>query len=157
MAAPDLEPLRAMLAAQLPVRARWLIDETPCDWDFSRAQQPLRPISLGADVPALWRGLYIFGEEDYAEGGGARSFIGINAEAGDVFGLDLERDEPLYVFNSTPQRFIDTFLLFDQALGQKSAAAIGLAARAQAIDPEAFERSEWRDAARHVERRLSAA
>jgi hypothetical protein len=158
MPSVNLDELRLEVAGRLPVRVRWLLDETPWDWDFSRARQALQPLS-DADaetwmeiLPEDWRQLYIFGEEAFAAGGGARPFLGVHIQSGEVYGLDVERDDAAaYFLNSSVPAFIDTFLLFDEVLGKRVAATSRLSDRARAADPKGFDRSEWRDAAEHVE------
>jgi hypothetical protein len=98
-------------------------------------------------VPADWRKLYLFGAENIAKGGGARPFVGIHVETGGVYGLDVERDtSPLFILNSSVARFIETFLLFENVIGRRTAAAFGLTDRVREADPETFSRSEWRHA-----------
>lgn len=41
----NTEELRYEIVARLPVRSRWLLHETPWDWDFSRATRSLEPLS----------------------------------------------------------------------------------------------------------------
>jgi hypothetical protein len=156
MASLDPELLRIELVTQLPVRARWIFGETPCDWDFSRAQWPLHSPSssefTGGDIPESWLRLRIFGEEDYADGGGAHPLLGIDYETGEVFGLDVERNAlSVYILNSSVERFIVTFLLFDRVLRLRTETVLGLAGKVYEIDPGVFERSEWRDTADYVE------
>jgi hypothetical protein len=125
-----------------------LIGETPCDWDFSHAQHPLQPATsleiTGAVIPDTWQQLYLFGETNHAEGGGALPYFGIHIVTGEVCGFDVERDgPPVNILNSSALRFIDSFSLFDRVFGHKTETASGLAARVRAIDPDVFERSEW--------------
>ena len=152
-----LEDTRGQLLSSLPAKARWLLGETPLEWRFERAQQPLQPltsadISSGA-IPAHWLPIHIFGEYSYADGGGATAFLGIDIQTGQVRGLDVERDDSSAVFllNSTVQQFIDTFLLFSHVLVHRSEAVAELAANAKAIDPAVFPNSSWRVLADHVE------
>jgi hypothetical protein len=67
----DPESVRMQIAARLPIRVRWLVDETPLDFDFSRSQAPLRSIAagdiIGGGIEEEWTSLDIFGEDDYAE------------------------------------------------------------------------------------------
>jgi hypothetical protein len=98
-----------------------------------------------------WRELFIFGEEDFAEGGGASPFVTIQSQTGMVFGLDVERDgDATFLLNSSVSHFIETFRVFDEVLRTGTASPSGLLERVRAADPDAFERSEWRDAAEHV-------
>src|SRR6266487_5307312 len=102
----DLEAARLLILRDLPPRVRWLINWTPCDYDFSRSQALLRPIEaadLGdCEIVEEWTSLALFGEEDFAKGGGARPFIGIHRETREVFGLDIERESfELFLLNSS--------------------------------------------------------
>jgi len=105
-----------MLAARLPARARWRLGDSPLDWDFSRAAHPLEALpedhaqTLAAILPNDWRELLIFGEDDYAEGGGAQSFLTVHTRTGEVFGVDGERDAPVYFLSSSVTAFVETFL-----------------------------------------------
>lgn len=156
MGEPVIEDLRAKVAVQLPSRVRWRIAETPWDWDFSRAREALKPISAddvsqGTALSSDWSELFIFGEEDFAEGGGASPFVTIQSQTGMVFGLDVERDgDATFLLNSSVSHFIETFRVFDEVLRTGIASPSGLLERVRAADPAAFERSEWRDAAEHV-------
>lgn len=145
----DIESIRLQVRARLPVRARWLVNGTPLDFDFSRAQTPLRGITAEDIIGGMLEGerasLRIFGEDDYAEGGGAHSYLGVHLESGKVFGLDLERRcSPMFLLNSDIDRFIQTFLALDQALRLDNLDRQQIAGRLNEIDPGAFERSEWR-------------
>ena len=155
MNADDLKLLQASLAAGLPLSARWVIDETPWDWDFSLAQQELQPASeadiSGGDLPPEWLELYLFGSQDYSEGGGARPFVGIHKDTGAVYGLDVERDsECLYFLNSSVPCFIETYWIFFEILGEGTGSRHGLPARVRAADPEGFDQSEWKDLANEL-------
>jgi len=145
-----------MLAARLPPRARWLLGDSPLDWDFSRAAHPLEALpedhaqTLAAILPNDWRELLIFGEDDYAEGGGAQSFLTVHTRTGEVFGVDGERDAPVYFLSSSVTAFVETFLLFDRVLRGGVGTASELAEAARAVDPRGFDRSEWRDLAQYM-------
>lgn len=144
----DLESIRLQVRARLPVRARWLVNGTPLDFDFSRSQTPLRCITADDIIGGVleeWASLRMFGEDDYAEGGGAYSYLGVHFESGEVFGLDVERQcSPMFLLNSDIDRFIQTFLALDQAFRLASLDRQQIAGRLNKIDPGAFERSEWR-------------
>ena len=47
---------------------------------------------MNGDLEPEWSALDLFGEEDYAEGGGASPFLGVHRSSGKIFGLDVERD-----------------------------------------------------------------
>lgn len=158
-----LEALRLQLVQRLPPRVRWTLDGTPWAWDFSRAREPLRPLSAEESedwldvLPRHWSELFVFGEYDFAAGGGASPFITVHSQKGEVHGLDIEREgDVTFLLNSSVSRFIDTILVFDEVLGTRGAPATGLLERVRAADPVVFVRSEWRDAAEHVVETLSA-
>ena len=150
--APDVEALRLTIVERLPVRSRWLLAGASLDWDFSRAAQPLQSLS-DADaekwkevLPSDWRELFIFGEESYAEGGGAAPLLCVHAETGEVIGLDAERESSsTYLVNSTVPAFIETFLLLDEALRPGAVVPAGLKERIYEADPSGFDGSDWRD------------
>jgi hypothetical protein len=156
MGKPVIDDLRVQVSVQLPARVRWLVAETPWDWDFSRAREALKPISADDVSPHTslssdWSDLYIFGEEDFAQGGGASPFVTIQGQTGMVFGVDVERDgDATFLLNSSVPHFIETFRVFDEVLRTGTASPSGLLERVRAADPDAFQRSEWRDAAEHV-------
>jgi hypothetical protein len=90
MTSPNLEQVRLQVASQLPIRVRWLIDGTPDDYNFSRASAPLQPLQeseINGQTDNEWLSLHLFGEEDYAEGGGAQSPIGWTVLAARFWGL----------------------------------------------------------------------
>jgi SUKH-4 immunity protein len=154
----NAEEIRHAVEERLPRRARWIVPgvETIIDWYFSRASQPLQPLTADDAVrwaealPEDWRELLIFGEEDVGEGGGARPLLCVHGQTGEVFGLDIERPEAArYFLNSSMAAFVDTFLVFDRALtgGQQT---VSLTQAVRAADPDVFERSDWRSLADYV-------
>src|SRR5216117_2705717 len=112
--------VRSQIAAHLPARVRWLVNRSPLDFDFSRSQRPLQPLlasEVNGDLEPEWSALDLFGEEDYAEGGGASPFLGVHRSSGQIFGLDVERESSqMFLLNSDDDRFIRTFLLFDEVV-----------------------------------------
>jgi hypothetical protein len=145
----------ALIAARLPVRVRWSILGTPLDYDFSRSRAPLRSPQpsdfTGAEIPDAWKSLLLFGEERYAEGGGASPYLAVNVDTGEVFGLDVERDgSQLYLLNTDTRCFIRTFEALDAALRVGAVSIGALADELRAADPAAFDRSEWRFLAEHL-------
>jgi hypothetical protein len=145
----DFESIRVRIVTRLPIRVRWLVNGTPLDFDFSRSQSPLRPITasdvVGGPVEEEWTSLRIFGEEDYGEGGGASPYLGVHSGSGEIFGLDVERETShMFLLNSDVDRFIQTFLALDQALRLGGPPVAQVGERLKQIDPGAFERSEWR-------------
>lgn len=101
-----------------------------------------------------WASLRIFGEDDYAEGGGGSAYLGVHSESGEFFGLDVERHtSEMFLFNSDVDRFIQTFLALDRVLRPGGLADARIRERLKEIDPDAFERSEWRLLCDYVMRR----
>ena len=144
----DLEYVRAQVAAHLPHHVRWNVKGMMVDFDFSRARAPLRVVTedevLGG-IDKQWQTLYLFGEEDVSEGGGARPFLGVELNDGKVYGLDVERDRsPLFLLNSDIDRFVKTFRLFDETIRYRTIHIPDLPSLAAAIDPDAYAASEWR-------------
>ena len=100
---------------------------------------------VGSAVEEQWTSLRIFGEEDYAEGGGASPYLGVHSESGEIFGLDLEREmSQMFLLNSDIDRFILTFLVLDRVLRLGGPPEAQIGARLEQIDPGVFEHSEWR-------------
>jgi hypothetical protein len=132
----------------LPLRRRWTFDGTPLDWDFSAKRRELRPLDESAfdfRLKPAWLELLIFGEYDYAEGGGAHPFLGIRRSDGAVFGLDVERDrQPLFLLNSGLSAFVETFEVLDAYLRRARRLPEDVDQRLQAIDKAAFRRSDWK-------------
>ena len=147
--AADLELIRSEVSSRLPLRTRWLIAGTPLEFDFSRSQRPLKkvyPSDLnGCDIDKEWTALYLFGEENFAEGGGARPWLGVHKDTGEIFGLDIERESSVMFFlNSNITRFVETFRVFNDAIDLGTVAYTAMASVARGIDPLSFDRSEWR-------------
>jgi len=158
----DIEKIQGEFIERLPLRARWLLADIPWDWDFSRARDLLRPLAthefVGWVVPVEWRQLYVFGEQDFAKGGGASPLVGIHIETGRVYNIDIERDDKksVYLLNSSASQFVEVFFLFDQVLGQRLVSPVGLTDRVRKADQEAFNRSEWRETCHEIERPLNS-
>jgi hypothetical protein len=152
----DLEKVQSELMNRLPKRARWFIANGTWDWDFSRARQRMRPLTVeevsGWAIPIEWGAIYLFGEQDFSTGGGASPFVGIHIETGQICGLDVERDDgsSVYLFNTSVSQFIEVFLLLNSILSQQVPLPNDLAERIQKADPEAFTKSEWRDAVKYM-------
>jgi hypothetical protein len=146
MALKDAHVQRALL--KLPLRRRWTFDQTPLDWDFSLKRSPLRPLDASAfDFPfkAAWRALLVFGEYDYAEGGGANPFLGIRKTDGAVYGLDFERDrKQMFLLNSDLDAFVATFAALDAHLAKGRRLPDDIERRLRAIDRTAYDRSDWK-------------
>ena len=130
------------------MRVRWLVGNCPIDFDFSRAQDDLRPLTVsdtnGFEIPQEWQSLCLFGEQNYAEGGGATPYLGIHIDTGQVFALDVESESsPLSLLNSDIDKFISTFDVFDRAVRQATLQIEQVAGLVEEIDPIAFADSEW--------------
>jgi hypothetical protein len=132
----------------LPLRRRWTFDGTPLDWDFSASRRGLGPLDKSAydfRLKPAWLQLLIFGEYDYAEGGGANPFLGIRSVDGAVFGLDFERDrQPLFLLNSDLSAFVETFEALDAYLRRARRLPEDIDETLRAIDKAAYRRSDWK-------------
>ena len=130
----------------LPRRARWHIRDTPLDFKFARAERALAPLheaEINGRIEPEWASLFVFGEQSFAEGGGARPFLGIERGTGHVLGLDVERESScLFLYNSDLDRFIQTFEILDGAIRSGTPPLHTLSTRAARIDV-AFAESEW--------------
>ena len=123
---------------RLPTRRRWVFQETPLDYDFSAGvlgPEPLRQESHHFPLEPEWLELLIFGEYDYAEGGGAHPFLGVQRQNGVVYALDVERDEPLVILNSGLDAFMKTFEAIDAHLARSSPLPRQIGKTLKAIDP----------------------
>lgn len=99
---------------------------------------------VSGPIEAAWTSLRLFGEQDYAEGGGASPFLGVDLDSGEIFGLDVEREKSqMFLLNSDVDRFIQTFLALDGALRLGALRDAQIGQRLRQIDPGAFDRSEW--------------
>jgi hypothetical protein len=147
---PDIESIRQQIVTRLPVRVRWLVNGTRLDFDFSRSEAPLEPVmacdfNSATVIEKEWTSLRIFGEDDYVEGGGASAYLGVHSGSGEFFGLDVEREtSEMFLLNSDVDRFIQTFLALDRVLRPDGLPDARIRERLGEIDPNAFERSEWR-------------
>lgn len=91
-----------------------------------------------------WFSLLIFGDYNYAKGGGAHPWLGIRKSGGTVYGLDPERDDALFFLNSSIMEFVRTFSLLNEYLSTSKRLPDDLATRVRDIDPEAYAKSDWR-------------
>lgn len=142
----DRGVVQAAIVAGLPARARWVINGTPLDYDFTVASRGLRelPNDTVGSADEDWFNLLIFGEYDYAEGGGAHPWLGIHQANGFVYGLDPKRAVPMFLLNSSIERFIRTFRFLDESLSRGKQLPLDLEARVRELDPEAYPESDWR-------------
>ena len=150
----DLEGVRSAIVRGLPTHARWQVGETTIDFDFSAAIRGLRGITaedfVGGHLDDAWADLLVFGAMDHSEGGGASPWITLQVPDGAVCGLDVERQSPVFVFNSTVDRFIRTFALLHESLGRGLPLPASLGAEARAIDPACDPASEWLSLIAHL-------
>lgn len=152
----DFDLVRRKIVEGLPERVRWHVRGNSLASHFGRARSELRPISnddlTGFEIPREWLCLYLFGDQDWDDGGGSMPFLGVHEETGQVFGLDVESESrPVYLLNSDVEKFVAMFNLFDRALRQKTVPIEQLAPLAQAIDPEVFVPDrEWYSLADYV-------
>lgn len=144
----ELDSIQKRLRDALQQRVRWVVRDTTIDFDFSRLLEPLAPLQdfeIDGPIEPEWRSLFLFGQQDVAEGGGASPFLGIDIHTGAVHGLDLERDpDCVFLLNSSVDAFLETFALFDDVLRQGTVPLESVDSRARTIDP-AFSTTEWSD------------
>lgn len=139
---------RTTIAERLPLRATWIVAGTTLVYDFSRAQRPLAPLPPEAvsEPDEGWKaaraGLLIFGEYDYAEGGGAKPWLGIRQEDGAVFELDGEREEQTSFLNSSLEQFIATFEALHPFLSAGEALPPAIETTLRDLDSQ-YSASQW--------------
>ncbi len=143
----NLELATNALRNALPRRAMWKLHGTNLSFDFSRAQVPLQTIAdneFVGEPDAQWEALLVFGEQDYANGGGACVLLTIDCRDGTVHGLDLEREQPVFLLNSTVSAFVATFIVLDEYFKNDVACSPDLMMQLKEADASAYQRSEWR-------------
>jgi len=147
----DLEDVRVKVYQELPRKAPWVVGGSHLDFDFSRAQNPLKPIQpsdLNGNIEDQWLRLFLFGEHYYA--GGASPLLGVDSTSGEIYGLDVERETAVFFLNSGVREFNQMFLLFDGVVRLHREPLHLLPSLASAIDPQRFTKSEWRDLADYL-------
>src|ERR1044072_4512360 len=88
--------VRAAIRNRLPSSRRWYIYDSTLDFDFDLSRiRIFSPTDMIGDPDPRWLELVIFGESDYAEGGGASTYLTIDPASGRVFNLDMEINDPL--------------------------------------------------------------
>ena len=152
----DTESIRLEIVRRLPIRMHWSLGGESLDFDFSRSQSPLRPVAPpdlnGCGIETGWNSLFLFGEQDFADGGGASPYLGVHQDTGEVCGLDVERKtSPVFLLNSNIDRFIRTVQKIDEMFRHASRVPSTLSEVLTEIDPVAFERSDWKDFSSYVE------
>ncbi|MFO0964955.1 MAG: SUKH-4 family immunity protein [Gemmataceae bacterium] len=143
----DAEESRRTLFAGLPLEARWWVGGNSLDYNFSATRRPLQslPWEILEDTQADWSDLLVFGERDYAEGGGACPWLCLSRTDGAVYLFDPESDSPKTLLNSSPQRFVDSFRLLESAVGENGRYPTDLVDRLNKADEKAFPHSDWKD------------
>jgi hypothetical protein len=148
----DAGSIQSVIASRLPQRARWLIGNTPLDLFFYSEPRNLAAMIAAEvtgdeeyDAPIVERpsDFIVFGEWDYSEGGGARPWPVVRRGDGKVFGVDVERDVPLFLLNSSLHAFINTFYLLDEYLGHGQRIPADLNLSARNLDPTVYSDSFW--------------
>jgi hypothetical protein len=85
----------------------------------------------------------VFGDWDYAEGGGDTVFLIVRRNDGSVFGVDGGRDVPFSLLNTSLQSFINTFCLLDEYFAHSQPIPADLDSSARDLDPTAYPESRW--------------
>ena len=148
----DIERVRIEVADALPLTARWTLGDAELAFDFSRSRQALstlRPSEINFELDAAWASLYLFGEMDFAGGGGSTILLAIHAEKLEILGLDVERPSSVLFFSSSARAFVRTFELFCGVVPAGTNLGM-LQAQAKVIDPEGYGRSEWKLLVEHL-------
>jgi hypothetical protein len=142
----NLEHFRTKVSKELPEKVRWVVERTPLEIDFTKSRSELSAVSNddgNYEAQEKWKDLYIFGEEDFSEGGGANPGICVNKHSGKIYGFDPEREECVYFINSDIESYIKTFLLFDDYLRHQTITQTALSKEVKLAD-KAFDKSEWK-------------
>jgi hypothetical protein len=144
----DVTAIANSIAGALPLSARWTIETTPLDFNFSVGHAGLRELASFEDNfgDILPNASLVFGEYDYSEGGGAHAWLCIRKTDGWVCGIDLEREEPEFIFNSSIARFCQTFVVLNRYLEVADPARLPACCETEiaGIDPEAYPTSDWK-------------
>jgi len=91
----------------------------------------------------LWLELIIFGKTDFAEGGGAGTYMTIEPVSGRIFDLDVEVKEPLSLLNASLEQYIQTFIAIDPFLSANEPVPQGVIDAVARIDLESFAQSKY--------------
>jgi hypothetical protein len=142
----DRMAVESTLAYGLPGQARWIIDGTPLDFEFTVGRFGLRtlPDEVLEASDTVSSELLVFGEQDFAEGGGAHPWLCVRERDGSVYGWDPEREDPMFLLNSSVEQFIATFRLLNDYLPKNKPLPPDSDSQLRAIDPEAYPNSDWR-------------
>jgi hypothetical protein len=122
-----------------------MINGTPLDFEFPVARTGLRrlPEDVLESSDTASSELLVFGEQDFAKGGGASAWLCVRECDGSVNGFDPEREEPVFLLNSAIDRFVATFRLLNDHLATSKRLPQNCDSRLRVIDPEAYPNSEW--------------
>ena len=144
----DIDPrtIQSAIITKLPVHTRWMIHDTPLDYDFSPAHRGIRAPEFDVENGGTpdWFALLVFGKYDYAEGGGAAPWLCINKTDGSVVGLDFEAETAIFRLNSSLERFIRTFSFLDSYLSASRLLPGHVEVALREIDPDSYPGSDWR-------------
>jgi hypothetical protein len=70
--------------------------------------------------------LLVFGMQDFAEGGGAQPWLCVRKRDGWVYGFDPDEDNPMFLLNSSIERFVATLPAPQPTPGKQRAVAVRL-------------------------------
>jgi|GEM_PF-1820871 len=148
MSRTHLQALKSTLA-RLPRTSRWMLRDALLDFTFLSLHETLPPIGdnllhAWAEANPVWRSWRVIGDYSYAGGGGSHPLICLRPDDAAVCGLDLEREDPVFIFNSTAERFQETFAYLESFLAKGAALPACAEDKLLSIDSEGFPRSEWR-------------
>jgi len=151
----NLDNIRKKIVDELPSKIRWYIEGEPLDFDFSWAQFKLDPVSksfMSCTIEEEWNNLFVIGDQDYSEGGGATPAITVNSNTGEIFGFDVERSKENIIFfiNTDIDKYIESFNLFDEVLRAKNIHKSKLENKLRKIDPNGYDKSDWLLLAKHI-------
>jgi hypothetical protein len=149
----DPEAMLATARGELPANVRWMVGDTPLDFDFAGLHYGLRPATsedLGGATPDQAASFVVFGRYGYAEGGGASPLIVIGHGDEAIYGVDAEREETIFLFNSSVGQFVATFAALDPHLREGRPLSADIETVVRDIDPLAYPISEWRDLIEHM-------
>ena|SRR6516162_138178 len=137
---PEFErrAIETALVHELPAKARWMINGTSLDFSFGLRELPDEVSSAATFNPI------VFGLQDFAEGGGAQTWLCVFGLDGSVKGLDPDRDEPIFLLNSSVQQFVRTFWILNEYLAKQLSLPRDCEIRLQTVDPEAYPKSDWK-------------
>lgn len=146
----DLTFARVEVATHLPQHARWMLGETPLDFNFLNKSYDFRHLTdrdvIGGPLPEGWSKYLVFGEYGFADGGGASPWIAVQRDDGSVWGLDIERTpETKVCFNSSINKFISTFQVLNEYLSAGKTLTKDLIQQVNDFDPDEFPASAWQE------------